>query len=238
MVAEDEKMQDVLAVVVQLGESGAVFQLCFGYQGLILTRGASLVEAHHRMAVFRSQQELPMLEANRGVCLHHAELPQNISARVESFWAQRRLVRLSGLAWTGSPWRERALERVRPGQPLAARLNLDPVLDGTVQDVSPHGLGLLVSCLDRRRPLEWMGRSALVQLRLPGMPLMRLRGEVMSVHAYSAHLIRVGLRLYPGREQERRLGGFVEGRRRAILHELSSVHPLFQPPGESYRLFF
>ena len=238
MIAEDEKMQDVLAVVIQMGESGAVFQLCFGYQGLILTREASWVEAHHRMVVFCSQHDLPMLEANRGVCLHHVELPQSISARVESFWAQRRLVRLSGLTWTGSPWRERELERVRPAQPVAARLNLNPVLDGTVQDVSPRGLGLLVSCLDRRRPLEWVGQSAHVQLRLPGMPLMRLRGEVMSVHAYSAHLMRVGLRLYPGREQERRLGAFVEGRRRAILHELSSVHPLFQPPGESYRLFF
>ncbi len=238
MVAEDEKMKDVLAVMIQMGENGAVFQLCFGYQGLILTREAVLVEAHNRTAVFRSQQDLPLLEANRGVCLHHAELPQNISARVETFWAQRRLVRLSGFAWTGSPWRERELERVRPAQPVAARLSLNPILDGTVQDVSPRGLGLLVSCLDRRRPLEWLGQSAHVQLRLPGTPLMRLRGEVRSVHAYSAHLIRVGLRLYPGREQERRLGSYVEGRRRAILHELSSVHPLFQLPGESYRLFF
>lgn len=210
------------------------------YKGLDLTEMVRVFHIGQGYAVFQIPNPRMCAGLKDKVYLRNPESNNTIVARVGEVNIQRGWLTLCNFMPARSLWRERRSDRVQAGHPVQVRLQCQQhECQGTLDDLSIHGLGVLIYHTDGFKIPVNLGEKVHFEFRLPNdTKQIRMEGRLVCAQPVSKKLSRIGLHINPTRSQINTLNRFIQNRRMELLAELELLWMRTQEPRGSKDLYF
>lgn len=210
------------------------------YKGLDLTEPVRVFHIGQGYAVFQIPNPRMCAGLKDQVYLRSPESHNAIVARVGEVNIQRGWLTLCSFMPAKGIWQERRSDRVQTGRPVQVRLQCQQhECVGTLDDLSIHGLGVLIYHSDGFKIPVQLGEKVNFDFRLPNdARQIRMDGRLVGAHPVSKKLSRIGLQISPTRAQINTLNRFIQHRRMELLAELEMIWLHAQEPRCSKDLYF
>ena len=216
------------------------YLLTIPYKGLSLTEPVRIFHIGRDYAVFQLPNSRVCAALKDRVYLRTPDSGKTIIASVEEVNFQRGWLTLCSFLPGRSEWRDRRSERVQTSLPVRVRLPCHHYeYYGTLDDLSIHGLGVLLYHVDDFKiPVE-VGEKVHLEFKLPAVARpLRVDGTLIGMQSASKKLSRVGFHISPSRLHLNMLNKFIQQRRIELITELELIWMQTQEPRSSKDLYF
>jgi len=219
-------VDDVLAVINDIGQQDAAIELTKPFRGLVLQQDVRVFEVGPEDAAFRITNMKMSAILKGDVYLHSQLLPQPVIAHIKSLDLRKGILILSGFAYIDGELKKRQHERVRPKKPTYVTLHWKGKAHRACMDnISASGMGILAFKIFEKGMKIQPGSKVQMEFQLsPDHIQMVLKGKIIYINSIDSYLTAIGIKLFPAAREACLLKEYITPRKQEILEELNQTY--------------
>lgn len=208
------------------------------YKGTTLNLQGRIIAIDPNSAMIQATQRLTFPILDGMIHMRSKSFSGAITATIHPVDYAQGTFQLSELSY--GEWRERKSERVQPKYPTYLAVNYGGVVYRSfLMDISTNGMGILVNRSIHRGSGLHTGAKILLDFQLePAFEFKNIYGSIVYWQEVGQQLIKLGLTIFPDRDQEADLKTYIHRRHEEILAELKQDSICLREPCRVENLYF